>query len=208
MNLLQSNINSRDTPSTTETNMLPTGDEDAGDNSSQVSTVDSEAERVRRIHNSIFSSLENDLAELVRIREETIQFLETGVRSGSFNGESGEDGGSGDGERNAAQNQDQNVPFALRERLTYYTRPFSSEENSQQFVDASTTTSDGGAGTAVVSPSNMAALQARSYTPIAKFDDASPGKPAKPYVEVGLTSCDEKASVICLHIYQFDICIA
>ncbi|CAL8135574.1 unnamed protein product [Orchesella dallaii] len=195
-----------DTPSAVNT--IP-GEDDI-DNSSQTSMADADAERVRRIHNSIFRGLEHDLAELVRIREETIQFLENGTQANDTNENTDFDDEAPTLSQNGVQShshcisnfddnnniverntftstEDRPEPILIRERLTL---PISPYRNI------------GAKGSLVKSPANSDAnknpntitFNGYSYTPIAKFDNAPPAKPGKPYVEVGLMNCDEKAS--------------
>lgn len=168
------NVSNRDTSSAAETIGLQP-EEDAADNTS---VADSETERrVRNIQNTIFSSLENDLAELVRMREETIQFLESGIRS-SVAADETEPRPDRTGEDPLNSNS---VPAFLRDRLTYYSRPFTVGPVSQ-------TESGGGESSGETSSKRP------SYTPVAKFENAPAATPGKPYLEVGLTTCDEKAA--------------
>ncbi|ODN00692.1 hypothetical protein Ocin01_05994 [Orchesella cincta] len=191
-----------DTPSVVNT--VP-GEDDI-DNSSQASMADSDADRVRRIHNSIFRGLEHDLAELVRIREETIQFLENGTQnSNDANENSGFDdeltpsnpnedefssnfdeiNNNSDGSNTVLPSTEERpAPVIIRERLTFPTR-----ERLRVGFDSK------GRGNAETDKNpNTLTFDGYSYTPIAKFDNAPPAKPGKPYVEVGLMNCDEKAA--------------
>lgn len=143
------------------------------------------------------------MAELVRIREETIQFLETGARSGSparspgsvgssqqDNIENGNPSGSA-----VAVDENMNMSFPIRERLTYYTRPYTSGDIPNIPSGSSNEAETVAEVNEEATTASAAVMQAKNYKPIAKFDNAPPAKPGKPYVEVGLTSCDEKAVV-------------